>query len=67
MITITNDKGRLSRQDIEKMVQEAEKYKAEDEELKKKVGAKNALENYAYTMRNTIKDDKIGQSFLSMT
>uniref|UniRef100_A0A453FWC7 Heat shock protein 70 n=1 Tax=Aegilops tauschii subsp. strangulata TaxID=200361 RepID=A0A453FWC7_AEGTS len=44
-ITITNDKGRLSKEDIEKMVQEAERYKAEDEELKKKVEAKNALEN----------------------
>uniref|UniRef100_A0A0D9WHC1 Uncharacterized protein n=1 Tax=Leersia perrieri TaxID=77586 RepID=A0A0D9WHC1_9ORYZ len=58
-ITITNDKGRLSKEEIEKMVQEAEKYKAEDEEHKKKVDAKNALENYAYNMRNTIKDDKI--------
>ncbi|GFZ18002.1 heat shock protein 70 (Hsp 70) family protein [Actinidia rufa] len=58
-ITITNDKGRLSKEDIEKMVQEAEKYKAEDEEHKKKVEAKNALENYAYNMRNTIKDEKI--------
>jgi len=58
-ITITNDKGRLSKEEIEKMVQEAEKYKAEDEEVKKKVDAKNTLENYAYNMRNTIKDDKI--------
>jgi L1 cell adhesion molecule like protein len=58
-ITITNDKGRLSKDEIEKMVQDAEKYKAEDEELKKKVEAKNGLENYAYNMRNTIKDDKI--------
>ncbi|CDY16797.1 BnaA09g05850D [Brassica napus] len=58
-ITITNDKGRLSKDDIEKMVQEAEKYKSEDEEHKKKVEAKNALENYAYNMRNTIQDDKI--------
>ncbi|KAG0525507.1 hypothetical protein BDA96_06G062600 [Sorghum bicolor] len=58
-ITITNDKGRLSKEEIEKMVQEAERYKAEDEEVKKKVDAKNALENYAYNMRNTIKDDKI--------
>ncbi|KAI7737525.1 hypothetical protein M8C21_033528 [Ambrosia artemisiifolia] len=41
------------------MVLEAEKYKAEDEEHKKKVEAKNALENYAYNMRNTIKDEKI--------
>ncbi|CDY10446.1 BnaC04g42010D [Brassica napus] len=58
-ITITNDKGRLSKDDIEKMVQEAEKYKSEDEEHKKKVEAKNALENYAYNMRNTIQDEKI--------
>uniref|UniRef100_A0A1S3ZAJ7 Heat shock cognate 70 kDa protein-like n=2 Tax=Nicotiana TaxID=4085 RepID=A0A1S3ZAJ7_TOBAC len=57
--TITNDKGRLSKEEIERMVQEAEKYKSEDEELKKKVETKNALENYAYNMRNTIKDDKI--------
>uniref|UniRef100_K7LZH1 Uncharacterized protein n=1 Tax=Glycine max TaxID=3847 RepID=K7LZH1_SOYBN len=59
-ITITNDKGRLSKEEIEKMVQEAEKYKSEDEEHKKKVEAKNALENYSYNMRNTIKDEKIG-------
>jgi heat shock protein 1/8 len=58
-ITITNDKGRLSKDDIERMVQEAEKYKAEDEELKKKVEAKNSLENYSYNMRNTIRDDKV--------
>lgn len=60
-ITITNDKGRLSKEEIEKMVREAEKYKAEDEEHKKKVDAKNALENYAYNMRNTIRDEKIGE------
>lgn len=57
-ITITNDKGRLSKEEIEKMVHDAEKYKAEDEEVKKKVDAKNALENYAYNMRNTVKDEK---------
>jgi len=58
-ITITNDKGRLSKEDIERMVSEAEKYKAEDEEHKKKVEAKNALENYAYNMRNTVNDEKV--------
>ncbi|XP_024989909.1 probable mediator of RNA polymerase II transcription subunit 37c isoform X3 [Cynara cardunculus var. scolymus] len=47
------------KEDIEKMVQEAEKYKSEDEEHKKKVEAKNALENYAYNMRNTISDEKV--------
>merc|ERR1712167_51593 len=59
-ITITNDQGRLSKDEIERMVQEAEKYKAEDEEHKKKVEAKNSLENYAYNMRNTLNDDKVG-------
>ncbi|KAI6669007.1 hypothetical protein NL676_003892 [Syzygium grande] len=58
-IPFTSDKRRLSKEEIEKMVQEAEKYKAEDEEHKKKVDAKNALENYAYNMRNAIKDKKI--------
>ena len=47
-ITITNDKGRLSKEEIEQMVQDAEKYKAEDEAIKKKIEAKNGLENYAY-------------------
>eukprot|EP01018_Ginkgo_biloba_P028906 Gb_07011 [translate_table: standard] len=61
-ITITNDKGRLSKDDIEKMVQEAEKYKVEDEEHKKKIESKNSLENYAYNMRNTIRDEKIAGS-----
>jgi len=61
-ITITNDKGRLSKDDIERMVQEAEKYKADDEELKKKIEAKNGLENYAYNMRNTIRDAKLSGS-----
>ncbi|KAL2641821.1 hypothetical protein R1flu_009408 [Riccia fluitans] len=61
-ITITNDKGRLSKEEIEKMVQDAEKYKSEDEEHKKKIESKNGLENYAYNMRNTIKDEKIGSA-----
>ncbi|XP_060174311.1 heat shock cognate 70 kDa protein-like [Lycium barbarum] len=46
-LTVTNDKGRLSKEEIEKMVQDAEKYKADDEEHKKKVEAKNTLENSA--------------------
>ncbi|TKY64655.1 Heat shock 70 kDa protein [Spatholobus suberectus] len=60
-ITITNDKGRLSKEEIERLVQEAERYKAEDEEVKKKVEAKNSLENYAYNMRNTVRDDKFAR------
>merc|ERR1712225_191840 len=59
-ITITNDKGRLSKEDIERMVQEAEKYKSQDEEHKKKVDAKNSLENYAYNMRNSMSDENVG-------
>ncbi|CAI5460694.1 unnamed protein product [Closterium sp. Yama58-4] len=59
-ITITNDKGRLSKEEIERMLEEAEKYKDDDEQHKKQVEAKNALENYSYVMRNTVRDDKIG-------
>jgi len=58
-ITITNEKGRLSKEQIEKMVSDADKYKAEDEKIKKKVEAKNALENYAYNMKNTVSDQKV--------
>jgi L1 cell adhesion molecule like protein len=58
-ITITNDKGRLSKEDIERMVAEAEKYKAEDEAAAERIQAKNGLESYAYNLRNTLQDDKI--------
>nr|AXI91577.1 heat shock protein [Gracilaria vermiculophylla] len=58
-ITITNDKGRLSKEQIEKMVQDAEKYKAEDEAAKAKIEARNSLENYCYTLRNTVGEDKV--------
>jgi len=64
-ITITNDKGRLSKDEIEKMVSEAEKYKQEDEILKKKIEAKNGLENYCYSVRSSLKDDKIKDKFSS--
>ncbi|KAL6184843.1 hypothetical protein ACLB2K_046243 [Fragaria x ananassa] len=55
-IIVSHDNGRLSKEQIEKMVQEAERYKSNDEELKKKVESKNALENYAIIMSNTIKN-----------
>jgi L1 cell adhesion molecule like protein len=58
-ITITNDKGRLSREEIDAMLEQAQKYKAEDDNHKERVEAKNSLENYAYSMRNTIKDEKV--------
>ncbi|CAN3371990.1 hypothetical protein DIURU_002502 [Diutina rugosa] len=56
-ITITNDKGRLSQEDIERMVAEAEKYKEEDEAEAARVGAKNGLESYAYSLKNSINGD----------
>merc|ERR1712059_35747 len=49
-ITITNDKGRLSKEDIERMVNEAEKYKDEDDKQREKVQAKNSLESYCFNM-----------------
>lgn len=53
-ITITNDKGRLSKDDIEKMVRDAERYKEEDEKYAKRVAAKNGLENYCYQMKSSV-------------
>jgi heat shock protein 1/8 len=58
-ITITNDKGRLSKDDIEKMVADAEKYKKEDEAQRDRISAKNSLESYCFNMKTSINDDKI--------
>lgn len=58
-ITITNDKGRLSKEEIERMVNDAEKYKEDDEKQKSRISAKNALESYCFHMKSTIEDDKI--------
>ncbi|EDR24595.1 heat shock 70 kDa protein, putative [Entamoeba dispar SAW760] len=60
-ITITNDKGRLSKEEIDKMIREAEKYKAEDDENKARIETKNQIENMCYSMKNRIKEmgDKI--------
>ncbi len=55
-ITVTNDKGRLSKEEIEAMIRDAEKFADQDKALKEKIDAKNSLENYIYTMRNTIED-----------
>lgn len=62
-ITITNDKGRLSKEEIEKMVSDAEKFKGEDDKMKARVEAKNALENYCYSMKNTLVDEKLKEKF----
>ena len=65
-ITITNDKGRLRQEDIERMVQEAEEFQEEDKKVRDKIEARNALESYAYSMKHTLGDsargvaDKIG-------
>merc|ERR1712033_73912 len=58
-ITITNDKGRLSKEDIERMVNDAEKFKAEDDKQKERISAKNGLESYCFNMKTTIEDDKV--------
>jgi heat shock protein 1/8 len=57
-ITITNDKGRLSKDDIERMVQEASSFEAEDKANMEKVEARNGLEGYVYNVRNSLKDEK---------
>jgi len=62
-ITITNEKGRLSQAEIDRMVDEAEKYRAEDDANKQKVEAKNGLENYCFTMRNSLQEEKLKDKF----
>ena len=64
-ITITNENGRLSKEEIEKMVEESEKFKAEDDKQKEKVEAKNQLESYCFNIKSTLEDnamkDKISE------
>merc|ERR1712217_328975 len=62
-ITITNEKGRLSQSDIDRMVSEAEKYKAEDDAYKSRVESKNGLENYCFQMRNSLEEEKLKDKF----
>lgn len=57
-IVITNDKGRLSKDDIERMCKDAEKYKEEDEAYMKKVGVMNQFEGTVYSVRSSIEDEK---------
>ncbi|KAL4440912.1 hypothetical protein ABPG74_009325 [Tetrahymena malaccensis] len=64
-ITITNQKGRFSQNEIEKLVKEAEKYKDDDEKQRKKIEAKNSFENYIYSVRNSLKDEKLKDKFTS--
>lgn len=56
-ITITNDKGRLSKEEVEKMISEAEKYKQQDEKIKKSIESKNELENFMYSHKENKNDE----------
>jgi len=68
-ITITNDKGRLSKDDIERMVNDAEKFKEEDDAQKERIAAKNGLESYIFNMKSALDQDqvktKLGEADLS--
>merc|ERR1711915_649685 len=61
-ITITNDKGRLTKEEIDQMIKDSEKYAEEDKAIKAKIDAKNQFENYIYQMKNSIEDkDKLAE------
>merc|ERR1719261_499265 len=59
-ITITNEKGRLSQEDIERMVQEAEEFAEEDKKTKERIDARNGLEGYCYNLKNMLEDEEKG-------
>merc|ERR1719374_457021 len=58
-ITITNDKGRLSKDDIERMVNDAEKFKEKDDAQKERIAAKNGLESYIFHMKSALDQDQV--------
>jgi len=64
-ITITNDKGRLSADEIQRMVDEAEKYKEDDDKQRDRVAAKNSLESYCFNMKQSMEEaavkDKVSE------
>jgi heat shock 70kDa protein 1/2/6/8 len=62
-IQITNERGRLSKEEVERMVQEAEKYAKDDESVRERVSSKNALESYAYSLKNSLNDANIKDKF----
>merc|ERR1712124_232647 len=75
-VTITNDKGRLTEEQIERMIKEAEEFAEEDKALKEKVDARNAFDNYLHSMKSAVegsgenkglgeKMDEDGQDWLS--
>merc|ERR1712053_38670 len=58
-ITITNDKGRLSKEEIDRMVEESEKFKEDDDKQKEKISGKNGLESYCFNMKSSVEDSNI--------
>ena len=58
-ITIKNESGRMTQDDIDKMIADAEKFKEEDNKLRERVDAKNELENYLFTMKNTVNNTEM--------
>jgi len=58
-ITIKNDKGRLTKEEVEQMVADAEKFKEEDERNASRIQAKGKLENYCYSVKNSLNDEKL--------
>ena len=62
-IVITNDKGRLSKDDIDRLVKEAEKFKDEDNKVKDRIEAKNTLEQYCYQVRQALNEEKLKDKF----
>lgn len=62
-ITITNNKGRLSKDQIERLIKDAQKYKDADEKIRKRVEAKNALESYCVSVKHTLDDEKLKDKF----
>lgn len=59
-ITITADKGRLSEEEIQRMVQEAEEFAEEDKKVQGRINARNGLESYLYNLKNTLNDEEKG-------
>ena len=58
-VTITNDKGRLSKEEIDRMVGQVEQFKEQDEKQRKRVESRNTLENYCYQMKSTVSNDQV--------
>ena len=58
-ITITNDKGRLTKDEIEEMLEKADQFKEEDEKVKLRIEEKNGLEGYLYHVKNSVSEEQV--------